>query len=58
MILALKQICNHPTHFLKNGKFDPALSGKMELLFDLLENIIDRNEKVLVFTQFREMGDG
>jgi SNF2 family DNA or RNA helicase len=57
MILALKQICNHPTQFLKNGQFDASLSGKMELLFELLESITESGEKVLVFTQFREMGD-
>ncbi|MDR2962121.1 MAG: DEAD/DEAH box helicase [Bacteroidales bacterium] len=57
MILALKQICNHPTQFLKNGKLDAALSGKMELLFELLESIMESGEKVLIFTQFREMGD-
>lgn len=57
MILALKQICNHPTQFLKNGKFDASLSGKTELLFELLESIIESGEKVLVFTQFREMGE-
>ena len=57
MILALKQICNHPTNFLKNGKFDPSLSGKTELLFELLDSILESGEKVLIFTQFREMGD-
>lgn len=57
MILALKQICNHPTNFLKNGNFDPTLSGKMELLFELLDSITEAGEKVLIFTQFREMGD-
>jgi len=56
MILALKQICNHPTNFLKNGKFDPLLSGKTELLFELLDSIVESGEKVLIFTQFREMG--
>lgn len=56
MILALKQICNHPTNFLKNGNNDPSLSGKVTLLFELLDAIIEAGEKVLVFTQFREMG--
>ncbi|MCL2245672.1 MAG: DEAD/DEAH box helicase [Lentimicrobiaceae bacterium] len=56
MILALKQICNHPTQFLKNGKFDASLSGKLELLFELLDSIIENGEKVLIFTQFAEMG--
>jgi len=56
MILALKQICNHPTQFLKNGQFDASLSGKTELLFELLDSIIESGEKVLIFTQFTEMG--
>jgi SNF2 family DNA or RNA helicase len=57
MILALKQICNHPTQFLKNGIYDASLSGKTELLFELLDGITQSGEKVLVFTQFKEMGD-
>ena len=56
MILALKQICNHPALFLKNGDFNPELSGKTEMLLSLLESIIESGQKVLVFTQFREMG--
>ncbi|MDO9512967.1 MAG: DEAD/DEAH box helicase [Bacteroidales bacterium] len=57
MILALKQICNHPANFLKKGNFEAEQSGKMVLLFELLENICQRGEKVLIFTQFKEMGD-
>jgi SNF2 family DNA or RNA helicase/uncharacterized Zn finger protein len=57
LILALKQICNHPTQFLKNGVFDASLSGKTELLLELLDSIIHNGEKALIFTQFREMGD-
>lgn len=57
MILALKQICNHPTQFLKNGVFDPALSGKTVMLLDTVQSIVESREKVLIFTQFREMGD-
>lgn len=56
MTLALKQICNHPYQYLKKGKDDAALSGKAALFLDLLETIHDSHEKVLVFTQFREMG--
>lgn len=55
MIMALKQICNHPTQFLKNGKMDASLSGKVDLLFDKLDTIVESNEKVLIFTQFTEM---
>ena len=57
MILSLKQICNHPALFLKNGDFTPEESGKTEMLLTLLESIVESGQKVLVFTQFREMGD-
>lgn len=57
MILALKQICNHPSLFLKNGEQAPELSGKTETLLTLLESITASRQKVLVFTQFKEMGD-
>ncbi|MBN2730242.1 MAG: DEAD/DEAH box helicase [Bacteroidales bacterium] len=56
MILALKQICNHPALFLKNNDTDPLLSGKMQLLFDKLDSIAASNEKVLIFSQFAQMG--
>ncbi|HEX7639226.1 MAG TPA: SNF2-related protein [Burkholderiaceae bacterium] len=57
MILALKQVCNHPAHFLKQGAADPDESGKVQRLLDLLDGIHAAQEKVLVFTQFREMGE-
>ena len=57
MMLALKQICNHPTQYLKDNRMDATLSGKTEMLLDMLRSIIDADEKVLVFTQFREMGE-
>lgn len=57
MILALKQICNHPTQFLKNNILDASLSGKLDLLFDKLDSIVENGEKVLIFTQFTEMGN-
>lgn len=56
MILALKQICNHPSQFLKDGKSDSSLSGKTQLLLDMVQSIVDSDEKVLIFTQFKEMG--
>ncbi len=57
MILALKQICNHPSNFLKNKNYDPGLSGKVDLLFELLDSISESGDKVLIFTQFSEMGE-
>jgi SNF2 family DNA or RNA helicase/uncharacterized Zn finger protein len=57
LILALKQICNHPALFLKNRATDASLSGKAGLLFEKLDTILEANEKVLIFTQFAEMGN-
>jgi SNF2 family DNA or RNA helicase len=57
MIMALKQICNHPAQFLKNKAKDAALSGKTQLLLELLETITGAHEKTLIFTQFTEMAE-
>lgn len=57
MIMALKQICNHPAQFLKTKQADAELSGKAMLLTDLVRTIVESGEKVLIFTQFKEMGD-
>ena len=57
MITALKQICNHPYQFLKKGKRDPNLSGKTDMLLDILDNIYENGEKTLIFTQYHEMGE-
>jgi SNF2 family DNA or RNA helicase/uncharacterized Zn finger protein len=57
MITALKQVCNHPVQYLKKGKAEIESSGKTQLLINLLENIYENNEKTLIFTQYKEMGD-
>ena len=57
LITALKQICNHPYQFLKTGEMGRELSGKMEKCLDLVQNILDRGEKTLIFTQYKEMGE-
>ncbi len=56
MITALKQVCNHPSQFLKKEDYRPQLSGKSERLLELLSSIYENNEKVLIFTQYKEMG--
>ncbi|MBU6453282.1 MAG: DEAD/DEAH box helicase [Cyanobacteria bacterium REEB67] len=54
-LMRFKQICNHPSQFLGNGAYDPLDSGKFERLRAICEEVASRQEKVLVFTQFREM---
>ena len=57
MLMRLKQICNHPSHWLDDSVWAEADSGKLERLREIAEVIAARQEKVLVFTQFREMTD-
>ena len=56
ILTSLKQTCNHPAQFLKNDNPKIKESGKMELLIDILENILSADEKVIIFTQYVEMG--
>ena len=57
LITALKQICNHPYQFLKSGEIGKELSGKLEKCISTVQTILDNNEKTLIFTQYKEMGD-
>jgi non-specific serine/threonine protein kinase len=54
-LMRLKQICNHPGHWLGDGSFAPEDSGKFQHLTELADEISSRQERVLVFTKFREM---
>jgi superfamily II DNA or RNA helicase len=54
-LLRFKQICNHPSQWLGHGQYVDALSGKFLRLKELCEIIAEKQEKVLVFTQFREI---
>lgn len=59
MILAsltrLKQICNHPDQYLGQQVYARADSGKFEMLGNLCETIHEKRERVLIFTQFKEI---
>lgn len=57
LMTALKQIGNHPYQYLKQGNKEPELSGKSSLLLELVKNILENDQKVLIFTQYKEMGD-
>jgi non-specific serine/threonine protein kinase len=54
-LMRFKQICNHPSHWLGDGAWSEADSGKWARLRDISEVIAAKQDKVLVFTQFREV---
>jgi non-specific serine/threonine protein kinase len=53
-LMRFKQICNHPSHWLGDGAWSEADSGKFARLREIAEVIAAKQEKALVFTQFRE----
>ena len=56
LLSKLKQVCNHPAHFLGERSGDSGRSGKMDRLAEMLEEVISVGEQALVFTQFVQMG--
>jgi len=56
-LMRLKQICNHPSQWLGDNGYEPADSGKFQRLADLCHEVAQRQEKALIFTQFREIAD-
>ena len=54
-ILRFKQICNHPAQWLGSGDYEPDESGKFRRLREIAEELAERQERALIFTQFREM---
>ncbi|MCC5786243.1 MAG: DEAD/DEAH box helicase [Phycisphaerales bacterium] len=61
-LIRLKQICNHPSQFLKDhdastGRPPSATrSGKAIRLIEQLDEVLAESEQAIVFTQFRQMG--
>ena len=70
-LVKLKQICNHPAHFLRQGSDDDdapplptlkagerlsARSGKAQRLMEMVEEVVAAGDRALIFTQYRQMG--
>jgi non-specific serine/threonine protein kinase len=56
MLTRLKQICDHPALFLKDGSRLPGRSGKLARVEDLCDEVLAAGEKALLFTQYAEFG--
>jgi len=54
-LVRFKQLCNHPDQYLGTGGYDESDSGKFSRLREICETIHEKRERVLVFTQFREI---
>ncbi len=52
----LKQICNHPAQALGDGSRIGGRSGKLTRFDELVDELLEADERALVFTQYREMG--
>ena len=57
----LKQVCNHPAHYLADGtaltRRGRHRSGKVELLADIVTTLVSEGDRALVFTQFAAFGE-
>jgi non-specific serine/threonine protein kinase len=56
-LMRFKQICNHPSQWLGDGAWQENDSGKWARLREIIEIVAAKQEKALVFTQFRELTD-
>jgi len=56
-ITRLKQICNHPAHYLNDGSVLAGRSGKLERVEELMEEMLSARDKALVFTQYTAWGE-
>ena len=54
-LMRFKQLCNHPSQLLGDGRYVAEESGKFARLAEICEEIASRQQRALVFTQFREM---
>ncbi len=57
ILTKLKQVCNHPAHFLGGNSSLPGRSGKLARLTEMLEEILEVGDRALIFSQFTEMGN-
>ena len=56
-LVRLKQVCNHPAHFLADASSLAHRSGKCDRLCEMLEEVLAEGHRALIFTQFKKMGD-
>ena len=55
LISELKRICNSPSLYLGQSSQEPD-SAKALALISLVRTLLEENKKILIFTQYRQMG--
>ncbi|HUW65206.1 MAG TPA: DEAD/DEAH box helicase [Spirochaetia bacterium] len=53
----LKQVCNHPAQFQRDGNYAAGRSGKLARLTEMTEELLASGQAALIFTQFAQMGE-
>lgn len=56
LLVKLKQICNHPSQYLKLTSLEKHHSAKLQRLEEMLDEVIAEGDRTLIFTQFAEWG--
>ncbi|MGH6802340.1 MAG: DEAD/DEAH box helicase [Methyloceanibacter sp.] len=56
-LMRLKQVCNHPSQLTGDGAYTPEESGKFLRVAEICEELAERQQRALIFTQFREIID-
>lgn len=51
----LKQVCNHPALFYPQGRWNSGISGKFELMREILAEALQSEQKVVIFSQYLKM---
>jgi len=54
-LMRFKQICNHPSQYLGDNDYNEKDSGKFNRLKEICETVKEKRERMLIFTQFKEM---
>jgi SNF2 family DNA or RNA helicase len=56
LLVKLKQICNHPSQYLKLATLEKHHSAKLQRLEEMLDEVLAEGDRALIFTQFAEWG--
>ncbi|MFM7405545.1 MAG: DEAD/DEAH box helicase [Cuspidothrix sp.] len=56
LLVKLKQICNHPSQYLKSTTLEQYHSAKLQRLEEILDEVMAAKDRALIFTQFAEWG--